>query len=316
MFRVLQLGLSDAALEGALLSAIAWTEPAVARPAITQLCSSDVPSHRRIGLRALVAHRLDATPEIERAAHSPDPSLRALAFRAAGETHLRELTSTAERALHDPEALCRFWAGWCLALFGDADAAKAAFEAGWPIPAVRDVALEVAARRGEPKWVQEVVRSLAVSPATRREAIRALGMLGDPIAVPWLLLQLDDPIHGRIAGEAFSMITGVDLEFLDLNDDPPEEAEGGVEIDPHDSNLPLPNSGAVNAWWHQHRSRFSESERYLAGQPISPTSARTVLREGYQRQRAAAAFELACLDGSVLFPVDSRADWQQRRLAS
>jgi uncharacterized protein (TIGR02270 family) len=318
MFRALQLALTGTDLEAAFLSALAWIDPAIVRPAFDQLCASDVSSHRRIGLSALVVHGLDATREIQRAAQDPDPILRALACRAVGETQRRDLTTIAERTVRDADPLCRFWARWCLTFCGDVTMAAPAFDAGWSFPSVRPAILNVVLRCGTPNWAREVVRTLVAAPDTRRDGIRALGIVGDPVAVPWLLEQFEDPAHARIAGEAVSMITGVDLEFLDLDTAPPEtddeDAAGAPDSD--DANLPLPNRDAVHRWWTEHRAEFRPAQRYLAGHPVSPEAARKVLRDGYQRPRAAAAFELACLEGSELFRVDHRADWQKQRLAS
>ena len=40
---------------------------------------------------------------------------------------------------------------------------------------------------------------------------------GDPAHVPWLIDQMHQEKLARIAGEAFSMITGVDIDLLDLD---------------------------------------------------------------------------------------------------
>jgi hypothetical protein len=56
--------------------------------------------------------------------------------------------------------------------------------------------------------------------------------------------------------------------------------------------------------------------RYLLGRPITIESLRQALKIGYQRQRAAAAIELALLNpGKPLFEVRAPAHRQQRLLA-
>jgi uncharacterized protein (TIGR02270 family) len=85
-------------------------------------------------------------------------------------------------------------------------------------------------------------------------ADRALQLMGDP-----------DQTTARLAGEAFSSITGLRLEggfaVPAANDD---QAEGPPS--PIDT-LPLPNRDAVVAWWAQNRSRLSTMGRILDGQP-------------------------------------------------
>jgi len=64
-------------------------------------------------------------------------------------------------------------------------------------------------------------------------------------------------------------------------------------MDP-DENLPWPNPELIQAWW-KNKGRFRNGTRYLCGQPITHEHLQHVLRTGFQRQRAAAAIELAML---------------------
>jgi uncharacterized protein (TIGR02270 family) len=72
-------------------------------------------------------------------------------------------------------------------------------------------------------------------------------------------------------------------------DNPEDE---NVQMDP-DENLPWPNPGAVGQWWKDHQGEFSRGSRYLLGKAINVESLQEILRTGRQRQRAAAAIELA-----------------------
>ena len=100
------------------------------------------------------------------------------------------------------------------------------------------------------------------------------------------------------------MITGVDIEFIDLDGDKPEGFEAGptenpeeedVSMDP-DLNLPWPDAGKVSAWWKENSGSFKPGVRHLLGKPITAESAREALQTGRQRHRAAAALELALMD--------------------
>ena len=57
--------------------------------------------------------------------------------------------------------------------------------------------------------------------------VSAVGLLGDPVSLPWLIQQMRDMPHARVAGEAFSLITGADLALLDLElrDSPDYDAD-------------------------------------------------------------------------------------------
>ena len=63
-------------------------------------------------------------------------------------------------------------------------------------------------------------------------------------------------------------------------------------MDP-DDNLPWPEPALVQKWWDKNRGQFQNGTRYLMGKPMTIDWLKTVLRDGRQRQRAAAALELA-----------------------
>ncbi len=132
---------------------------------------------------------------------------------------------------------------------------------------------------------------------------------------------METPELARVAGEAFSLITGVDLAWEDLETDQPEGFEAGptesaedenVALDP-DENLPWPHPGLIQQWWQQHQADFPVGQRYLMGKPVSEAQCCEVLKTGMQRQRIAAAFELALMRGDgVLFATHSKATQQKK----
>jgi uncharacterized protein (TIGR02270 family) len=112
---------------------------------------------------------------------------------------------------------------------------------------------------------------------------------------------MDIPTIARVAGEAFSMITGVDLSDEHLSGEKPEGFEAGPTEDPEDENvamdpdenLPWPVAALVAKWWNKHRAQFQTGRRYLKGKEITVQSLRELLLSGNQPERAAAALELA-----------------------
>ena len=129
------------------------------------------------------------------------------------------------------------------------------------------------------------------------------------------------PFRARIAGEAFSSITGADLGFLGLKQDPLElgdEAEPDASDAEEDRDLPWPDPVRVASWWEREQHRVAGASRFLCGRPLTANGALDVLRHGYQRNRRRAAFELACRGDATaaVFPVDDRADRQTTRLAA
>lgn len=124
------------------------------------------------------------------------------------------------------------------------------------------------------------------------------------------------------------MITGADLAYDDLETDRPEGVESGpnenpededVALDP-DEDLPWPAPELIARWWQAHAARFADPQRYLCGQPVTEAHCRDVLSTGFQRQRRAAALELALMRADrPLFecraagvPPASRAQVRQR----
>ena len=87
-----------------------------------------------------------------------------------------------------------------------------------------------------------------------------------------------------------------------------------VELDP-DEDLPWPEPELVQAWWDANGAGFQKGTRYLLGQPITEQHGETVLRTGFQRQRVAAALELALMQPDTpLFPTTAPGFRQQRLL--
>ena len=80
-----------------------------------------------------------------------------------------------------------------------------------------------------------------------------------------------------------------------------------------DEDLPWPDHDRINKWWDENKQNFSHGIRYLCGKPISVEHCLNVLKYGYQRQRDAAATELAMLKpGQPLFFIKAPGFRQQQ----
>jgi uncharacterized protein (TIGR02270 family) len=126
----------------------------------------------------------------------------------------------------------------------------------------------------------------------------------------------------RLAGESFSCITGLDLVYLDLERKPPEGVDFGPNDDPNDGDvamdeddgLPWPDVEKISSWWHTNGQRSKPSAYYFVGEPPSAAHCLDVLKNGFQRQRMAAAIYLCLLKpGTPLFNSAAPA-WRQQRL--
>jgi uncharacterized protein (TIGR02270 family) len=289
-----------------LFAAIGWTPIEALSVTVRRWLDAEDPLARLIGVVACSLHRVDPGPRLPRLLDDPDAAVRVRACRLVGEVGRADLRETvAGREDAAP------WSAWAAALLGHG----AAIEQTARQAAAHDPSLELAARRLELPAATAWIRALNGDPAQRRLVVRALGALGDPAAVPWLVARMTEPELARLAGESFTLITGADLENEKLeaaspglaetgpSDDPAEE---DVALDP-DEDLPWPDPDKVAAWWQEHGGRFPRGARHLLGRPIDEEACAAAWRHGFQRQRRAAAYEEA-----VLRPGGPLRDWRAR----
>jgi uncharacterized protein (TIGR02270 family) len=310
---VLEAACPDPELSGGIVSAIGWLPYEQVRNYITSLLKSKDPSHQRIGLAASAVNRKDPGKAIVDALNGKDLSLKARAHRAVGELGRVDLFSVVKRQLAAEDKDCRFWAGWSSVLLGDrADGLALLKAVATSDSPFRERALNLALRVMDDASAQTWLKELAQHPEWIRYAVIGAGVVGNPVRIPWLIEQMEVPELARVAGEAFSMITGIDIAYEDLEGEWPEGFEAGptespddedVELDP-DEDLPWPDPTLIGEWWDKNKGAFRSGTRYLLGQPISRQNLQQSLRKGFQRQRAAAALELAILQpGRPIFEV-------------
>jgi uncharacterized protein (TIGR02270 family) len=306
-------------------AAFAWVEAKTLRGIVAALLTSRSPMRRAFAVGACSAHRVDPGVVTAKLTEHPDQNIRARAFRAAGELGRRELVSASASSIGDEEPACAFWAAWAAVMLGDREVALdyLASLALAPNP-FRAAAWQLTLLALPAQRSLEVLKQVARDAEQIRWLIRGTGFAGDPVYVPWLINQMASEPLARLAGEAFSLITGADLAWLDLERKPPESFEGGPDDDPHNANiemdmdggLPWPDPERVRGWWARNESRFVSGQRYFLGAPITRAQCIEVLKNGYQRQRDAAAQLLVLLQpGSVLFDCHAPVWRQQRELA-
>jgi uncharacterized protein (TIGR02270 family) len=301
---VLEAGTATPELSRGLVSAVGWLAPEKADRLIPRLLASPSKSRRRVGVAGAAIRRLDLEKSYLEAVGDSDPLLCARGLRALAQLGMKKHAALFSRYLSAEDSPTGYAAAWSAALVaGDPDAVSAlqryALNPGWK---ARE-ALILATRRMSPKSATGWREKLAGKPETLRQAAISAGAAGNPEAVPWLLEQMNIPPVARAAGEALSMITGVDLAYLDLDTKRPEELETGPNDDPDDENvqpdpdedLPWPQPSLLRSWWETVKGKYAPGKRYLMSMEISVASCLEALRTGRQRQRAAAALELAFL---------------------
>jgi len=301
---VLEVAATKPELSRGLISALGWLRFDQVKGHIDQLLRSSAPELRRIGVAASAVHRQDLGSVLIDALNDDDTFLKACAIRAVGKLGRIDLLPILKKQLAAEDKDCRFWSGWSAVLLGDRDDAlellKAVAVSESPF---QGRSLQVALRAMDNADAQKWLKDQAQHPDLLRYAIIGAGVIGDPVYIPWLIEQMEMPDHVRVAGEAFTMITGVDIAYEDLEGEWPERFEAGptespededVEMD-QDEDLPWPDPELILGWWEENRGVFRNGTRYLLEKPISSEHLQHVLRHGFQRQRATAALELAMM---------------------
>jgi len=313
-----------------LLSALGWVSAVQLKGIVSPLLTAADAGRKALGLGACRLHHADPGAALAAALRDAAAPLRAEAARCAGVLGRSALLPQLLDAVADADPQVQFDAASAACLLGDRGAAldhlSAMAQADKPHAndALTGVLLAADFSRA-----QGVVRQLAQAGretlAQRRRLVRACGLLGDTHFVPWLIDLMADDTLARLAGEAFSLITGADLAALDLERKPPEGVEAGPNEDPEDENvaldeddsLPWPDQGKLQRWWHARAAGLPAGRRIFMGAVPSPEVMARVLREGFQRQRIVAA-QWHCLlaPGSRLFATAAPAWRQQRRVAA
>ena len=306
-----------------LASAFGWVSAANLQGITKALLNSPNPFRREIGLAACVMHHVNPGTAVVAALHDENTALRARGLRVVADLGLVDHLPACTDALADKDPDCAYQAARACVLLGDHDASVSALHRIALAPgARRSRALGLLLKLQSPADAHITLKALAQDPACIRLLIQGIGTAGDSHYVPWLIQQMQDFKLSRLAGESFSFITGLDLAYLDLERKPPEGVDFGPNDDPNDDNvamdeddgLPWPDVEKITAWWQAHGHRFSAGKRYFMGEPPSSAHCLDVLKNGYQRQRIAAAIYLCLLKpGTPLFNCAAPA-WRQQRL--
>lgn len=314
------------ALARAAISALGWMRFENAKPVLDELVRSDRPDLRRVAIGGYAVHRANPGDPLRDALTNVDTDLHIRAFQAAAELGRTELTYGIARDIGVADPQSSFWAAWSVARLGlrgydVTDVLRKTAESDAPYA---DSALQVLLRCQRLPESHEWISAMLKDPRRQRRGVQGIGIVGDPARISELIGYMQIEALSRLAGEAFSMITGVDLKYLDLDRPKPEKFEAGPTDNPEDADvamdqdedLPWPAPDLVRKWWDKHQGEFQPGVRYLRGKPIEPDNLVDALKNGYQRQRTAAALELALLQPSEpLFEVRAPGRRQREALA-
>ena len=309
------------AMYAGLVSAFGWVPAACLTGIVSSLLRSTSPERRRVALASCAAHRVNPGEPLQAALHEDDPVARAEAYRTVGELGL--LDDLPRRGVVDGNDECRTWAEWSSVLLGGRGASLEALkQAARPGNPLRHWAFPLVLQSASTGAAHSLLQELSGQEEQLPWLIKGSGIAGDPAYIGWLIEHMDRPATARLAGEAFTLVTGADLVMQGLDRSAPENVDAGPSDDPDDPNvdmngdegLPWPDRQKALRWWNANSHRFQKGVRYFMGAPVTRQHCIDILKNGCQRQRILAAHYLCLLDpGTPLFNTSAPA-WRQQRL--
>lgn len=308
----------------ALVSALGWIDDEHFQRWLPGMVNAGADIYRYLANAAYAIRRVDLGETLGAVLKDSDLLIQARALRAVGELKRKDLLLELKNFYHSEDDACRFWSAWSGVLLADLSAIDVLKAFVSKESAYCESAIQLLLRVLGIKQSQLFLNELSKSIDNQCLIIRGTGMVGDPVVIPWLIEQMANPELARVAGESFSMITGIDIAYEDLEGEWPEGFEAGPTENPEDEDVAMdadedlawPEPGLISVWWQENNKRFRPGVRYLCGQPITIEQCQKVLSEGYQRQRRAAALELALLQpGQPLFNISAPGFLQQQWLS-
>ena len=308
--QAVDVGLSNNLLKPALYSALAWLPNNLASPWISRFLNGKDMAHKLLGLSACSIKRQDPGEALiqilQREECQAHHQLYARALRLVGELRRQDCMPQLKLASQDERPSIKFWSYWSATLLGHKTCVQQlkpfVFDLKSPF---QQTALQLCFRVLPLEQARDWISTLAKDETHSRTIIKATGILGDPHAVNWLIDKMQDKTLAKLAGEAFTVITGADLDKQNLTSELLQHHslnidDESMELD-EDENLPYPDYNKVTKIWRSYGQKFIVGRRYFNGQPISSELLKATIENGNQRQRYSAALELALNDNGFSF---------------
>jgi uncharacterized protein (TIGR02270 family) len=301
-----EAGLSTPEAFPGLVSVFGWLPQELSYPWIERFLNSKDLQHKYLAIAICSIRRENPGEFLNRIFQRDDcrqhPALLGRAVRIVGELGRQDLRDQLHEFSDSDDPDTQFWVHWSSILLGDSSAAMNMQDFVFQPGPHQKRAIDIVFRSLPISDAREWISRMAELPEQQRQIVQAVGILGDPHAIDWLIGKTQLPELSRLAGEAFTSISGIDLEAnqLALADDHPgvpsgaldDENSDKVEMD-DDENLPWPNPPAIAQYWAGIRGRFQDGERYLLGMPVEQLNTEMASSPLTQRQLRAMAMELA-----------------------
>lgn len=309
--KAVEVGIANEQSMKGLISALGWMPGNLVNSWIQKFFTSKDLKHKFLAVAACSIRR--ENPDeflnriLDRADCRDDIPLYARSLRLIGELRRLDLMPFLDDAITSEDENIKFWALWSSVLLGKRDIVKLFEPYVFNHGPYQSMAINLVFRVLPIEHARAWISTLAKSDGQARSVIQATGILGDPHAVNWLISKMQDLSVAKIAGEAFSGITGIDLEELQLvNESKSEESaqndddmsDESVEMD-EDENLPWPDYEKIKKFWMSHGRHFIAGQRYFLGKTVSAEYIKSRLQIATQRQLKASSYELALIDSTI-----------------
>ncbi|NOZ55056.1 MAG: TIGR02270 family protein [Gammaproteobacteria bacterium] len=278
-----------------LLAVVEWFTAAEIERLFLPLLKHPSREVQLIVVQVLIIQAENASPYVLQLINANNKIMKLKGIKWAGELACRDMLQPLQALAEDKDTDIQFWSAWSATLLGDRAGPNKLAEFVND-DQYRDSALPLLIRSMSVQNAQLWLSDLGKDSRMARSVVIATGVLGDAQNIPGLIRAMYHPEFAQIAGSAFSLLTGVDLDESHLSADASEaDAENRADdnITSSDDLLPMPDPDKLAHWWVEKQHQFQAGQRYLMGLPLVDEELAVVLREGNQHHRQAAALELA-----------------------
>ena len=227
--QVVEVGVSSQTTMKGLASALAWMPQKLSDPWLQKFLRSKDLNHKLLAMSVFSVQRRNPGDLLLALLQRDDciahVALHARCLRLIGELKRTDLIPAVNSAMESEDDSIAFWSRWSAILLGNRAIVNDLVKFIVPDSPFAEHATQLYFRSAPMAQAKATISNLAGQPETLRYAIKGSAILGDPQVVPWLVNLMEQPEHARVAGEAFTQITGIHLEENKLDLDVPELPE-------------------------------------------------------------------------------------------
>jgi len=302
---VVESGLKSESGTKELASAMEWLPASVSNSWLKKLLKGKDLRHKYLGIKVCSFRRINPGEALlsvlKREDCQKNNKLYASALKLAGELKRKDSLSLITNAVKNEDYEVCFWSNWSCILLGLSKNVENLKPYVFNMGKFQEQAVDICFRVLPVTMAKQWISDLSKNTNQVRTAIRAIGILGDPYAVNWLINKMTDSHNAKLAGESFTLITGLDLTQNNLASKEPDnypvipdndEEDHDVSLD-SDENLPYPDIKNIDSSWNKIYKNFVVGKRYFMGSLITSELLNEFMENGSQRQRHYASLELA-----------------------